>query len=154
MLPIKSENHPAMKEYLTFCVMFHNAIDESDTLRKMDRTEDIMKLVGKLPYRMRERWRLKAYRIKETKQELAKFQDYVDFVREQVKISTDSVYTETSVSTLRMEDPDQTGSFLRASAQLCKGGDQAPKIRNASIVMETTCWRSAETWVRKYTTRS
>ena len=97
MEPIKGENAVALKDYLTFCVVFGNAVNESEILRKMDQTESIMKLVNKLPYRLRERWRLQAYRIKERTHKLANFHDYVDFVREQVKIATDAIYGDISI---------------------------------------------------------
>ncbi|XP_071825532.1 uncharacterized protein [Apostichopus japonicus] len=97
MQPIKGENSAAMKDYLTFCVVFGNAINESEILRKLDQTESIMKLVSKLPYRLRERWRLQAYRIKGKSHKLAGFHDYVEFVREQVKIATDSIYGDISM---------------------------------------------------------
>ena len=74
MQPVKGENSTSMKDYLTFCIVFNNAINESETLRRMDQTESIMKLVSKLPYRLRERWRLQGYRIKERSRKLASFE--------------------------------------------------------------------------------
>ncbi|KAJ8049631.1 hypothetical protein HOLleu_02464 [Holothuria leucospilota] len=80
MIPIKGEDTIAMKDYLTFCVVFSNAINKNDT-HKTDQTESIMKLVGKIPYQMRERWQMHVYKIKESSHKLANFHDYVKFFK-------------------------------------------------------------------------
>ena len=115
MKPIKGEDTKAMKDYLTFCVVFNNAVNESKILKNMDQTESIMKLSSKLPYRMRERWRTKAYKIKESSHRLANFHDYVEFIREQVKIATDSVYGDISV------ESSQEHSKYRQNRKSSKG---------------------------------
>ncbi|KAJ8037714.1 hypothetical protein HOLleu_18605 [Holothuria leucospilota] len=115
MKSIKGDDTMAMKDYLTFCVVYSNAIKESDILRKMDQTESIMKLVSKLPYRMRERWRTQAHKIKEKSHRLANLNDYVEFVREQVKIATDSVYGDISV------ENSKENSKFRQNRKFSKG---------------------------------
>ncbi|XP_071819881.1 uncharacterized protein [Apostichopus japonicus] len=137
MQPIKGENSAAMKDYLTFCVVFGNAINESEILRKMDQTESIMKLVSKLPYRLRERWRLQAYRIKGKSHKLAGFHDYVEFVREQVKIATDSIYGDIS-----MESSKDCSKF-RQNRKSFKGfstiiQEQKSRSKNEGRSMEYT----------------
>ncbi|KAJ8034239.1 hypothetical protein HOLleu_20992 [Holothuria leucospilota] len=115
MKSIKGDDTMAMKDHLTFCVVYSNAIKESDILRKMDQTESIIKLVSKLPYRMRERWRTQAHKIKEKSHRLANLNDYVEFVREQVKIATDSVYGDISVQN------SKENSMFRQNRKFSKG---------------------------------
>ncbi|KAJ8047277.1 hypothetical protein HOLleu_06244 [Holothuria leucospilota] len=84
-----------------------------------------MKLLGKLRYRIRERWRMHKYRIKASYHELANFHDYVKFVREQ--IATDSVYGDISVESSK--ENRQNRKFSKGLSTVLQEERSNSKIR-------------------------
>ena len=82
---IKSEDGEALHNfglYLTGCL---NAMSGGEYMEELDNATNMHAIASKLPYKLRERWRSKAYGIMERDQRRAKFGDLSDFVNKQAK---------------------------------------------------------------------
>ena len=92
--PFKGEDKEALKDFLTFLLTYNNAMKENTTPQNTDQTFTIQTLLKKLPFKIRDRWCIKAYNIKERNKTIgiATFQDFVTFMKTQVEIVTNSMY--------------------------------------------------------------
>ncbi len=89
---IKSEDLRALQDYSLFLRSCCNSMENIQYLLEMDTPSNMLTVVKKLPYKLREKWRSEVCELQETVNQRATFSDIVNFVERQVKIMTDPVF--------------------------------------------------------------
>lgn len=89
---VKVDDAKALHSYSLFLTGCNNAMQDIDHLEELDNPTNLRVVVSKLPYRMREMWRVSAFDIQETSGRRAKFSDLVRFVNRQAKIASDPIF--------------------------------------------------------------
>ena len=83
--PLKQEDGAAMEEFATFLLGCQNYMQGLSSLSHLDNVTEIKMLVMKLPFKIRERWRIQADNLSEN-YECIRFKDFVKFVNVQARI--------------------------------------------------------------------
>lgn len=89
---IKAEDGKALSAFSVFLVSCRNAMEDIDYMEEMDNPATMRAIISKLPFKVRERWRVHAYDIQEQRKKRAKFTDLVNFVERQAKIVSDPLF--------------------------------------------------------------
>ncbi|XP_062621125.1 uncharacterized protein LOC134282740 [Saccostrea cucullata] len=98
----KALDWPAVKdakmldEFSLFLVECQNAAESIDSVSVLDYSDNIKRLMTKLPVYMHDRWRNVVLKTKETKKTV-KFKDFVSFVKTEAKKSNDPTYGNASI---------------------------------------------------------
>lgn len=87
-----SEDGKALQAYGLFLRGCCNAMEEVDSLCELNTPANMLTVIRRLPYKLRDKWRTVAYDIQEKHSRRAKFADIVGFIERQVKILTDPVF--------------------------------------------------------------
>lgn len=69
-----------------------NAIEELQYLEELNMPANMKTVIQKLPYKLREKWRVKACEILDRDNQRACFTDIVKFIELQVRIAADPVF--------------------------------------------------------------
>ena len=89
---IKAEDVKALQAYGLFLRGCCNAMDEIQYMSELNMPANMLTIIKKLPYKLRDKWRTVACDIHEERHHRATFPDIVDFVERQVKIAADPVF--------------------------------------------------------------
>ncbi|KAL7883475.1 hypothetical protein SRHO_G00011330 [Serrasalmus rhombeus] len=89
---IKSDDGKALCAYALFLVGCHNTMEDVQFMEEMDNPTNMRIVISKLPYKMRERWRVEAYELKEKRGDRARFADLVVFIDRQAKVAADPLF--------------------------------------------------------------
>lgn len=89
---IKTEDVKALQEYSLFLRGCCNAMEDVQYLNDLDTPTNMLDIIKKLPYKLRDRWRCQACDLQEKHSRRARFTDIANFVEKQVKILTDPVF--------------------------------------------------------------
>lgn len=89
---IKTEDVRALQEYSLFLRGCCNAMQDVQYLHDLDMSSNMINIIRKLPYKLRDRWRSYACDLQEQQQRRATFSDIANFIEKQVKILTDPVF--------------------------------------------------------------
>ena len=89
---IRSDDTKALQAYTLFLRGCCNTMDEVSYLQELNMTANMMAIIRKLPYRLRDKWRTVACDYQERYNSRATFKNLVDFLERQVRIATDPVY--------------------------------------------------------------
>lgn len=89
---IKSEDAKALQDYGLFLRSCCNAMQNIRYMNELNLATNMQAILAKLPYKLRERWRIVAYDLQERRNDQAYFSDIVDFIERQVKIIMDPVF--------------------------------------------------------------
>lgn len=89
---IKAEDGVALNRFSVFLASCKNALAGSQYISKFDQPGNIQKLVLKIPYSMRERWRRLADDIMDRQLRPVQFSDFVAFVDREARILTNPVF--------------------------------------------------------------
>lgn len=90
--PIKSEAVRVLQDYTLFLRGCCNAMEDLHYLSDMDTPSNMLSIIKKLPYNLRDRWRNHACDLQECHNRRAKFTDIANFIERQVKILSDPVF--------------------------------------------------------------
>lgn len=90
--PIVKANVSALQEYALFLHGCDNAMADLQDMRELDMSANLKLILSKLPFKLRERFRLTAYDIHEKQHRRSCFKDIVRFVEHQVKLLSDPVF--------------------------------------------------------------
>ncbi|XP_068690788.1 uncharacterized protein [Montipora foliosa] len=90
--PIKSEDSTALNKFAIFLSSCKNALAGSQYASKFDQPGNIQKLIFKLPFNTRERWRRSADDIMERHLRPVEFNDLVAFMDREARIATNPVF--------------------------------------------------------------
>lgn len=128
---IKAEDGKALSAFSVFLVSCRNAMEDVDYMEEMDNPATMRVIISKLPFKIRERWRIHAYDIQERRCNRARFTELVAFVERQAKIMSDPLFgdLETAVSDKVMKKPQQ-GNKLKKDIR--HGSSFAIKVNQGS----------------------
>ena len=90
--PIKAEDSTALNKFAIFLSSCKNALAGSQYASKFDQPANIQKLIFKLPFNTRERWRRSADDIMERQLRPVEFNDLVAFMDREARIATNPVF--------------------------------------------------------------
>lgn len=93
---IKTEDVSALQAYSLFLRGCCNMMEELQYMQELDMPSNIRAVVGKLPFKLRERWRTLAFDISDTTERRASFVDLVKLIERQVRILSDPLYGDIS----------------------------------------------------------
>ena len=89
---IKPEDGEDLHRYSTFITELYNMSIYLDMQMEVNHTQNVKMVIGKLPYKLRDRWRNKADDIQEGKKRRITFADVQAFVAKQARIVTNPAY--------------------------------------------------------------
>ena len=94
---IKAGDGVALNRFLVFLASHKNALAGSEYISNFDQPGNTQKLVLKLPYNVRERWRRLADNIVDRQSRSVQSSDFVAFVDREARILTNSVFDKISI---------------------------------------------------------
>ncbi|KAL2086463.1 hypothetical protein ACEWY4_017522 [Coilia grayii] len=89
---IKSEDSKSLQDYAMFLRSCCNAMEEMSYMEELDTVSTMKSIILKLPYKLRERWRNKAYELQEQRDRRVRILDLVSFIEKQSCIAADPVF--------------------------------------------------------------
>ncbi|KAL2092730.1 hypothetical protein ACEWY4_012528 [Coilia grayii] len=89
---IKSEDSKSLQDYAMFLRSCCNAMEEMSYMEELDTVSTMKSIILKLPYKLRERWRNKAYELQEQRDRRVRILDLVSFIEKQSRIAADPVF--------------------------------------------------------------
>lgn len=89
---IKSEDVKALHDYSLFLRGCCNVMNDVQYMYELDMPANMLTILRKLPYKLRDRWRTIACEIQERRRQRAVFSDLVHFIERQAKIVNDPVF--------------------------------------------------------------
>lgn len=89
---VKPEDVKSLQVYALFLRECCNAMEDVQYMRELDMPANMRKVILKLPYKLREKWRVSACEILERFNRRARFIDIVTFIEYQVKIVSDPIF--------------------------------------------------------------
>ena len=89
---IKPEDSKPLQEYALFLRSCCNTMEEMEYMEELDTVSNMRSIVLKLPYKLRERWRNKAYELQEQRGRRVRILDLVCFIEKQARIAADPVF--------------------------------------------------------------
>ena len=88
---VKADDASALSSLSLFLIECCNVLNDLNYISELDNTQNIKTILLKLPFRLRDRWRIKVDQIMEGGG-IVKFNDLVDFIEKQSRIVSNSVY--------------------------------------------------------------
>ena len=89
---VKSENAEALSSFSIFLRECFNTMKNLDYMHEMDHIGNIQLLVSKLPFKLRERWRIQVDNLQEDKGQVIKYVNLLDFVERQARILSNPMF--------------------------------------------------------------
>ena len=89
---VQSEESRSLQGHAMFLRSGCNAMEEMEHLEELDTVSNMRSIVLKLPYKLRERWRSKAYALQEERSRRVRILDLVYFIERQARIAADPVF--------------------------------------------------------------
>ena len=102
---IKPEDGKELFSYALYLRSCCNIISSLPDMSELDTPSNLQLILSKLPYKLRERWRSKAYEIQEQTKRRARFHNIVDFLEKQAKVLLDPVFGTIQDSVSRAAKP-------------------------------------------------
>lgn len=90
--PIKAEDAKSLHSFSIFLTGCNNVMMDIEYLEEMNSPSSLRIVACKLPFKLRERWRVVAFEIQESEGRRAKFSDLVAYVNRQAKIASDPLF--------------------------------------------------------------
>lgn len=89
---IKPDDTKALQVYTLFLRGCCNAMEDVSYMHELDMPSNMLAIIKKMPYRLRDKWRTVACDLQEKNKQRATFKDMVNFLERQVKIITDPLF--------------------------------------------------------------
>ncbi|XP_042566272.1 uncharacterized protein LOC122133673 [Clupea harengus] len=89
---MKSEDSKMLQDYAMFLRSCCNAMEEMDYMQELDTISSMRSIALKLPFKLKEKWRNKAYELQERHQRRVRILDLVSFIEKQARIAADPVF--------------------------------------------------------------
>ncbi|XP_030854473.1 uncharacterized protein LOC115929512 [Strongylocentrotus purpuratus] len=89
---IKSEDGEELHKYSTFITELHNMAIDLNMEMEVNHTQNVKMVIGRLPFKLRDKWRYKADDIVEERQRRITFGDVQAFIAKQTRIMTNPAY--------------------------------------------------------------
>lgn len=113
--PIKAEDAKSLHSFSIFLTGCNNVMKDMDYLEEMNSPSNLRIVVYKLPFRLRERWRVIAFDIQEREGRRAKFSDLVMYINRQAKIASDPLFGD-------VKDSSEVKVKSNSNTRSAKGG--------------------------------
>lgn len=91
---IKSDDAYALRSYALFLRSCFNTLEEAGFIEELENSSNMKTFASKLPFRLRDKWRVAVFNIGEKRNHRPKFKDLLEFVEKQAKAALDPVYGE------------------------------------------------------------
>ncbi|KAL7880597.1 hypothetical protein SRHO_G00028510 [Serrasalmus rhombeus] len=111
---IKAEDAKSLHSFSIFLTGCHNVVNDLEYLAEMNSPSNLRIIVHKLPFRLRERWRVVAFDIQEKEGRRADFADLVGYINRQAKIASDPLFGD-------VKDPHDAKEKCKSSAKSAMG---------------------------------
>ena len=95
--PIKADNPKELDRFAVFLSECDNAIKCIDAMKILEYSDNLKKIVAKLPFHMHDRWRSIVYQTKERGQRVT-FSDLVKYIRMEAKKASDPIFGREAIS--------------------------------------------------------
>ncbi|XP_030214395.1 uncharacterized protein LOC115545409 isoform X1 [Gadus morhua] len=136
----------ALRSYTFFLRTSYNTTEDAGYLDEMENSSHMKVFVSKLPFRMRESWRMKVCSIREEQKRRVKFRDLLDFLERQVRAAMDPVFCEIQNTRAKATTPPtpksigkaKGSSFATSVAQVPHQSD-TPNVGNAGKIQCLFC---------------
>ena len=119
---MKADNGMGLNRFSLFLMRCKNAMEGSGHLTKLEQPDTVRKLVLKLPFNLRERWRRLVDDIMESEIRAVRFRDFAEFVDNEARVATNPVFGRISEGTKpKMDRRDgrlQKGSLTKRAGEL------------------------------------
>ncbi|KAK0147978.1 hypothetical protein N1851_012345 [Merluccius polli] len=112
---IKAEDAKSLHSFSIYLTGCNNVMKDMEYLEEMNSPSNLRIVVSKLPFRLRERWRVIAFDIQEREGRRAKFSDLVTYINRQAKIASDPLFGDAKESSEAKEKS-------KSSTRFAKGG--------------------------------
>lgn len=89
---IKSEDPKALQAFALFLRSCCNGMEDLEFMEELDTVSNMRSIALKLPYKLRERWRTKAFELQEQRSNKVKMVDLVSFIEKQANIVSDPIF--------------------------------------------------------------
>lgn len=103
---IKAEDVKTLNAFSLFLVSCRNAMEDIDYMEEMNNPTNMRVIISKLPFKMKERWRVHAFDLQELRKRRARFADLVNFVDRQAKIISDPLFGDLNTATAEKKDKE------------------------------------------------
>lgn len=130
---IKTEDVKALQAYGLFLRGCCNVMGDLQYMQELDLPTNMRMIISKLPYKLREKWRSKAYEIMESSQERAHFDHLVRFLEKHVKMLSDPIFgdidgasSNTLSNRFSVQSKYKGSSFATTVTQKDSGEDDTP----------------------------
>ncbi|KAK0134388.1 hypothetical protein N1851_030045 [Merluccius polli] len=127
--PMKSDDPNMLQDYAMFLRSCCNAMEEMEYMQELDTISNMRSIALKLPYKLREKWRNKAYELQEQHRRRARILDLVSYIEKQARIAADPVFGDLqdqsairvkARSLVKSHPPKSSGSSYAASISLAQ----------------------------------
>ena len=128
---IKSEDGKALQAYSLFLRGCHNAMKDVYNLSDLNTSANMVSVIKKLPYKLRDKWRAKPCDIQEKHRKRTMFADIVTFIEREVRITTDPVFGD-------IQDAPVIGAFKESGRAKPV---PRPKVEEAALPKLSLLWK-------------
>ena len=112
---IRMEDGKALNAYALFLTGCNNTMGDLEFMDEMDNPTNMRTVLSKLPYKLREKWRITAFDIQEKGRRRARFSELVTFIDRQAKIAMDPLFGSLSGSHGMKEERDRKDQKFKKS---------------------------------------
>ena len=109
---IRNGDIKSLDEFALFLIECHNGTESIQAGNILEYSENIKRLMSKLPFHLHDRWRNVVMRIKASHRSV-KFKDFVDFVKAEAKKVTDPTYGHSALKEIPVTTHDKLGKQYR-----------------------------------------
>ena len=114
---IKQEDGKALSAYALFLTGCKNTMGDLEFMEEMDNPTNMRTVLSKLPYKVREKWRVTAFEIQEKGRGRARFSELVEFIDRQAKIVMDPLFGSMSESHATKQGKEKKDMLVKKGGQ-------------------------------------
>lgn len=140
--PVKSEDVKSLQAYALFLRGCCNAMEELQYMQEMDMPANMRSIISKLPFKLRDQWRITAYDIMETCNRRACFIDLVTFIERHVRILSDPLFGDIQESSFGVTGMKTLTRFKQQPKERMKGNNFAITVAHMDSVLGSESLKS------------
>lgn len=125
---VKPEDVKALQAYALFLRECCNAMEDLQYMKELDMPTHMRTLILKLPYKLRDKWRVTACELMEKHHQRAQFLDIVTFIEHQVRIVSDPIFGD--IQNVQLNTGNKTFNKMKPQSK--------PKFRGDSFATTIT----------------
>lgn len=119
---IKSEQSEELESLSIYMISCANMMEDVSQMSSLDHVDNLQKIVAKLPYELRKKWRGVSVHVKRRKDRIANFKDLTEFISEEAEVMQDPIFGKisdtTSASKLERKEKSKPKSLKYNSKSL------------------------------------